>query len=70
MHWLTDAPDGVYFTATSKVRYRQADQAARINADGTPRINFDAPQRAVTPGQYAVLYAHGRCLGGAAIETV
>ena len=36
--------------------------------DGTARIRFDEPQRAVTPGQYAVLYEAERCLGGAVIE--
>jgi len=71
MHWLTEpAPRG--FRAQVKVRYRQADQACRVEprADGTAHILFDEPQRAVTPGQYAVLYATDRCLGGAVIETV
>jgi tRNA-specific 2-thiouridylase len=55
-----------------KVRYRQADQAAtlRLQADGTARIAFETPQRAVTPGQYAVVYDRDRCLGGAVIEQV
>ena len=60
------------FACTVKVRYRQADQAATLEprADGTARIVFETPQRAVTPGQYAVLYDGDRCLGGAVIETV
>jgi tRNA-specific 2-thiouridylase len=54
------------------VRYRQADQGARVAvaSDGSAHISFDAPQRAVTPGQYAVLYEADRCIGGAVIETV
>jgi tRNA-specific 2-thiouridylase len=54
------------------VRYRQADQSALLEPrpDGTARIVFDQPQRAVTPGQYAVVYDGERCLGGAVIETV
>jgi tRNA-uridine 2-sulfurtransferase len=65
-------PMGQPFRCTAKVRYRQADQAALFQPrpDGTARIIFDQPQRAVTPGQYAVVYDGDRCLGGAVIETV
>ena len=71
MHWLT-GPPGEAFSCTAKVRYRQADQAARVErrADGTARVTFDDAQRAVTPGQYVVLYDGDLCLGGATIETV
>jgi tRNA-specific 2-thiouridylase len=71
MHWLTD-PRSAPFRCTAKVRYRQADQAALLEPqpDGTTRIIFERPQRAVTPGQYAVVYEGDRCLGGAVIETV
>jgi tRNA-specific 2-thiouridylase len=71
MHWLTETPAAA-FRSQVKVRYRQADQAARVElrSDGTARIIFDEPQRAVTPGQYAVLYEAERCVGGAIIETV
>ncbi len=71
MHWLVDARPAP-FRCTIKVRYRQVDQPALFEprGDGTARILFDAPQRAVTPGQYAVAYEGDRCLGGAVIETV
>lgn len=71
MHWLT-APRGTEFRCSVKVRYRQPDQQAQvqIRGDGSARITFDVPQRAITPGQYAVLYGNDLCLGGAAIETV
>ena len=71
MHWLMDPPAGA-FRAQVKVRYRQADQSALIEprADGALRVVFDVPQRAVTPGQYAVLYDGTRCLGGAVIDNV
>jgi tRNA-specific 2-thiouridylase len=69
MHWLVSARTAP-FRCTIKVRYRQVDQPALFEprADGTARILFDEPQRAVTPGQYAVAYEGDRCLGGAVIE--
>lgn len=32
-------------------------------------IEFDEPQRAVTEGQYAVLYRGEECIGGGVIES-
>jgi len=71
IHWLIPPPRAP-FDCTVKVRYRQADQNAHIAPldDRRVRIEFDVPQRAVTPGQYAVLYDGDRCLGGGTIETV
>jgi tRNA-uridine 2-sulfurtransferase len=68
-HWLTSPPASV-LRCTVKVRYRQADQEATLHpqADGSATISFEQPQRAVTPGQYAVAYDGDRCLGGAVIE--
>jgi tRNA-uridine 2-sulfurtransferase len=68
-HWLVTPPSGA-LQCTVKVRYRQADQPAMLHpqADGTARIDFENAQRAVTPGQYAVIYDNDRCLGGAVIE--
>ena len=39
-----------------------------INEDGRVSVQFDQPQRAVTPGQSVVFYAGAECLGGAVIE--
>jgi tRNA-uridine 2-sulfurtransferase len=68
-NWLVqrDAPE---FDSAIKVRYRQADQPCRatVGTDGTIRVCFAEPQRAVTPGQFAVLYDGDRCLGGGVIE--
>jgi tRNA-uridine 2-sulfurtransferase len=69
MHWLADPLDGPRHCSI-KVRHRQPDQAALVEplADGTARVRFDEPQRAVAPGQYAVVYDGTRCLGGGVIE--
>ena len=51
---------------TCKVRYRQPDQGVTVTRLEGDRmeLRFDRPQRAVTPGQSAVLYDGERCLGG------
>ena len=71
LHWLCP-PRHATQRLGVKVRYRQQDVPARLEPlqDGRARIVFDAPQRAVTPGQYAVLYEGERCLGGAVIEAI
>ena len=55
---------------TAKTRYRQADFPATLTLadDGTFTLDFGTPQRAVTPGQYAVVYLGERCLGGGVID--
>jgi tRNA-uridine 2-sulfurtransferase len=70
-HWLAPAR-GEPFRCSVRVRYRQQDQAARLEPLplGGVRISFDEPQRAVTPGQYAVAYEGARCLGGGVIDAV
>lgn len=69
-HWLIDSPAGS-FEAGVKLRYRQTDQLCRVSPldDGRLLIVCASPQRAVTPGQFAVLYRDSRCLGGTVIES-
>lgn len=59
------------FKGQAKIRYRQEDQACRtfLQEDGRLRVQFDHPQRAVTPGQSIVFYQGDECLGGGIIET-
>jgi tRNA-specific 2-thiouridylase len=54
-----------------KVRSHHAPAAARLERDGAghARVWFDAPVRAVAPGQIAVAYDGDRVLGGGTIET-
>jgi tRNA-specific 2-thiouridylase len=71
INWLAP-PRAGSFAAQVRLRHRQPEQQARIELDGSGRaqIHFERPQRAATPGQFAVLYDAGRCLGGAAVERV
>jgi tRNA-specific 2-thiouridylase len=53
----------------AQVRYRQVAEPCEVEArdDGSLRVAFKRPQRAVTPGQSVVLYDGEHCLGGAVI---
>ena len=57
---------------SAKARYNQPPQPATVypEADGTARVVFDAPQRALTPGQAVVLYDGDMVVGGGTITTV
>ncbi len=54
----------------AKTRYRQPDQPCVVTEAPTGEITvqFDTPQRAVTPGQSVVFYDDEICLGGGVIE--
>lgn len=70
MDWINGRPPASEKRLTAKTRYRQSDVACRMVAqnDGSVRIAFDTPQRAVTPGQSLVLYDGDTCLGGGVID--
>lgn len=69
-HWLVE-PSAARFACTVKTRYRQRDQVCTVELDGgSLKVSFAQPQRAVTPGQYAVFYDNEVCLGGAVIDSV
>lgn len=72
MNWIPCVPDKKEFDCFAKFRYRQPDQAVKVTVldDKHIKVDFDEPQRAITPGQYAVLYdADGICLGGGVIDS-
>ena len=64
-------PENTPCRVTAKFRYRQADQPVTVTRSGDQlHFVFDGPQRAVTPGQSAVIYDGEKCLGGGIIETI
>lgn len=54
---------------TVRTRYKQVEAPATVQPleDGRFRVLFDAPQRAITPGQAVVLYQGDTVLGGGCI---
>lgn len=68
-NWINGKAPAVPFRCEAKIRYRQKDQPCTLidNGEGL-LVEFDEPQRAVTPGQYLVIYSGEYCLGGAIIE--
>lgn len=68
IHWINE-PLQWPLTCHAKTRYRQPDQACRVErSDQGYQVIFDTPQRAVTPGQSVVFYDGDICLGGGVIE--
>lgn len=69
-HWISgNAPQGE-FRCKAKIRYRQTEQWATVVPVGISAVHivFDKPQRAITPGQAAVLYDGDIVLGGGTIR--
>ncbi len=65
--WVGGAPAAGSAHA-AKTRYRQADAACTLaRTDTGIKVDFAAPQWAVTPGQSVVLYDREVCLGGGII---
>lgn len=69
MNFIPFRPESGVFSCKAKLRYRQSEQDVRVTLTGgdTLRLDFAEPQRAVTPGQFAVLYDDTQCLGGGVI---
>lgn len=70
--WVNAQPPQLPLRCTAKTRYRQADQACTLHtgpAGDDFLVQFDTPQRAITPGQSVVFYTAEVCLGGGVIES-
>ena len=69
INFISSAAPAKTFECTAKFRYRQSDQQVRVTMDGSGcSMDFMQPQRAVTPGQWVVLYDGETCLGGGPID--
>lgn len=72
VHYISGVPMEKPYHACVKIRY----SAQRVQALITPlddvriQVDFDQPQRAITPGQAVVIYEGDQVLGGGTIATV
>ena len=68
-NWISGEAPERSFRCKAKIRYRQPEQWATVTPIGknAAQIVFDEPQRAITPGQAAVLYDGETVLGGGVI---
>ena len=67
--WISGEAPGGEVECMVRLRHRQPLQKCRIQISGEKvHMEFDQPQRAVTPGQSAVCYQGDVCLGGAIVD--
>jgi len=70
VRWIGGAPSpSAPRRVRARVRHRGADVAATVHANGSgARVVFDAPVRAITPGQSCVFYEGEYVVGGGVID--
>jgi len=66
LNWISLEAPATAFRAFVKIRHKHEPASATVEPLGTDRVrvSFDAPQRAITPGQAAMFYDGARVLGG------
>ena len=68
-NWIAMGEQSGQMRVEAKLRYSHGASPATLTWDGdAAELVFDAPQRAVTPGQAAVCYAGDLVVGGGTIE--
>src|SRR5699024_772114 len=72
MNWVNGLPKEKTFSCYAKFRYRQEDTKVQVTVldDDSVRVEFEEPQRAITPGQALVLYDGRICMGGGTIDNI
>ncbi|GHC64800.1 tRNA 2-thiouridine(34) synthase MnmA [Roseibacillus persicicus] len=68
LSWMNGARHGVL---DAQPRYRAKSERVTVVAEGDRlRVNFQRPQRALTPGQVCAFYDGGQLLGGGVFEVI
>jgi tRNA-specific 2-thiouridylase len=69
VNWIAGEPPASRFAAEIRIRYqaRLAPGTVTVLSAGRVQVDFDAPQRGITPGQGVVFYTGEECLGGGII---
>lgn len=69
-NFIPERPSEQEFECMVRIRHRQALQKAKcfIKENGGVKLVFNEKQRAISEGQYAVIYVDKYCLGGGVIE--
>ncbi len=69
LSWVSGEAPEELANITAKIRYRSPEATAKLHLnDGVAEVNFQQPQRAITPGQAIVFYQGNAVLGGGIIE--
>jgi len=71
-HWICGTPPAGPIRCAAKIRYRHPEQPCLLTPlpNGGVRLDFDEAQRAVTPGQSAVVYDGDTVLGGGELSSL
>lgn len=70
-HWISGQKLKLPIKVKAQIRYRSKAEIATIKVEKTQNtiiVQFNKPQRAITPGQYFVAWKGQVCLGGGQIE--
>jgi tRNA-specific 2-thiouridylase len=71
VQWLSDPPaNDALLSVQIRYRHTAAPASVETQPDGYAIIRFNEAQRAITPGQSAVIYNGDRVIGGGVIESV
>lgn len=69
LNWVSGQPPSTPLEITAKIRYKSPPAEATLMLDGSSAtVEFNQPQRAITPGQAVVFYDGDTVSGGGIIE--